>query len=401
MKKKLSAAISRIGPSATSVITDTARRMRADGIDIIGLSVGEPDQGVPDHIIEAASRAMRDGQTGYTAIDGTPELKAAITAKFARDNDLHVSSSQISVNCGGKHSIFNALMATLDPGDEVIIPAPYWVSYPEIVRLAGAMPVIVPTIAAASYKLAADTLSAAITPQTRWLILNSPGNPTGSVYSADELEALGNILSRHPHIMVLSDDIYEHIRYDDAPFATMAAVRPDLADRILTMNGVSKAYAMTGFRIGYATGPEWLIGAMARLQSQSTSNPSSVSQAAAVAALEGAQDFLGERIAQFRARRNYIVPALDALDGVSCRLPEGAFYAFAEAEGLMGRTAPDGTCIESDTDLARYFLETAHVAVVPGSAFGHGPAFRVSYAVSMDKLKEAMLRLEQAVAQLR
>ncbi len=393
---RLSQALSRIGPSATSVMTDAARQLRAQGVDIVSLSAGEPDFPTPDHVIAAATRAMHDGQTGYTTIDGTPELKAAIIAKFARDNALEFTPSQISVNCGGKHSIFNALMATLDPGDEVIVPAPYWVSYPEIVRLAGAMPVIVPTEARQGYKLSPEALARSITSATRWVILNSPGNPTGAVYSARELKALGAVLAAHPQVLVMSDDMYEHIRYTAAPYATIAAVRPDLAGRVLTLNGVSKAYAMTGFRIGYAGGPQWLIAAMAKLQSQSTSNPCSISQAASVAALNGPQDFLTDRADAFRARRDFIVPALNALKGVSCATPDGAFYAFAEADGLIGRTAPDGTVLATDRDLAHYFLHVAHVAVVPGSAFGHENAFRVSYAASMEVLEEAVRRLNRA-----
>ena len=396
----LSQAVSRIGSSATSVMTDTARKLRAQGVDIISLSVGEPDFPTPDHIVEAAAIAMGNGIVKYTTVDGTPALKSAISAKFLRENGIDYTSSQISVNCGGKHTIFNALMATLDPGDEVIIPAPYWVSYPEIVRFAGASPIILSTGIAAKYKLSPDALAAAITPRSKWLILNSPGNPTGAVYTRAELDALGEILAPHPRIMVLSDDIYEHIRYTVAPYATMAAVRPDLKDRVLTMNGVSKAYAMTGWRIGYAGGPEWLISAMARLQSQSTSNPATISQAAAVEALNGVQDFLKDRARAFRERRDVVVPALDAMEGVTCAMPDGAFYAFAEADGLIGRRTAGGLRIENDTDLAGYFLEHAHVAVVPGSAFGQGPAFRVSYAADMDTLQNAMRRLARAVAEL-
>lgn len=393
--------LARVQPSATSIVTDAARKLRAQGQDIISLSVGEPDFPTPGHIIDAATIAMQEGQTRYTTIDGTPALKDAISAKFATENGLAYTADQISVNCGGKHSIYNALAATLNPGDEVIIPAPHWVSYPEIVRLCGATPVIVAGKAAHKYKLQPSDLERAITPKTRWLILNSPGNPTGSVYNESELSALGDVLAQHPHVMILSDDIYEHIRYNGLAYATIAAVRDDLKARILTMNGVSKAYAMTGWRIGYAGGPEWLIKAMAKLQSQSTSNPCSISQAAAVAALQGPQAFLQERCESFRKRRDFMVDAIDDMDGLHCTVPDGAFYIFVEADDLIGRSQPSGAVIGNDVEIAEYLLNAARVAVVPGSAFGHAGAFRISYAAGMDDLKEASRRIAAALRELR
>jgi aspartate aminotransferase len=374
--------------------------LKAQGIDVIGLSAGEPDFDTPDFVKEAAIKAIRDGQTKYTAVDGTAPLKAAIAAKFKRDNGIEYSPKQITVNSGGKHTLFNALVATVDAGDEVIIPAPYWVSYPDIVQFAGGTPVIVMAGAAQHYKMLPEQLEAAITPKTRWLILNSPSNPTGAAYNAVELEALGQVLIRHPHVMLLTDDMYEHIWYAQSPFATMLQVCPELYDRTLTMNGASKAYAMTGWRIGYAGGPEWLIKAMGALQSQSTSNPCSISQAAALAALTGPQDFLKERNAKFKERRDLVVAMLNDAPGLSCPAPEGAFYVYPDASGVMGKTTPKGKKIETDADLIDYFLDDWRVAAVHGGAFGLSPGFRISYATSSDILKEACTRIQSACAAL-
>jgi aspartate aminotransferase len=397
---RLSSALDRIAPSATLAMTGRVIDLKAQGIDVIGLSAGEPDFDTPDFVKDAAIQAIRDGQTKYTAVDGTAPLKAAIAAKFKRDNGIDYSPKQITVNSGGKHTLFNALVATVDAGDEVIIPAPYWVSYPDIVQFAGGTPVIVMAGAAQSYKMLPEQLEAAITPKTRWLILNSPSNPTGAAYNAVELEALGQVLIRHPHVMLLSDDMYEHIWYAQSPFATMLQVCPELYDRTLTMNGASKAYAMTGWRIGYAGGPEWLIKAMGALQSQSTSNPCSISQAAALAALTGPQDFLKERNAKFKERRDLVVAMLNDAPGLSCPTPEGAFYVYPDASGVMGKTTPKGKKIETDADLIDYFLDDWRVAAVHGGAFGLSPGFRISYATSSDILKEACTRIQSACAAL-
>ena len=385
MQDRLSARIKLVTASATMAMTQAARDMRARGVDVIGLSAGEPDFATPDHVVEAASRAMRDGHTGYTAVDGIPELKAAVCAKFARDNGLDVSPSQINVSPGGKAVIWNALAVTCGPGDEVIVPSPCWVSYPDMVRLTGAVPVIVP--GGADFKITTEQLADAITPATRWLMLNSPSNPTGAVYGAAELEALAEVLRAHPHVMVLSDDIYEALVYGQARFATMASVAPDIRERCLTMNGVSKAYAMTGFRIGYAAGPEWLVKAMRKFMGQTTSNPATPSQWAAVAALEGPQDFLGGWRAEYRARAEVMVAALDAA-GLRCTLPDGAFYVFADCTALM-----EAREMASDADLAMAILEEAHVATVPGSAF-HAPGhLRLSYAASTAEIETACARI--------
>jgi aspartate aminotransferase len=397
---RLSSALVRIAPSATLAMTGRVIDLKAQGIDVIGLSAGEPDFDTPDFVKDAAIQAIRDGQTKYTAVDGTAPLKAAIAAKFKRDNGIDYSPKQITVNAGGKHTLFNALVATVDAGDEVIIPAPYWVSYPDIVQFAGGTPVIVMATAAQSYKMLPEQLEAAITPKTRWLILNSPSNPTGAAYNAVELEALGQVLIRHPHVMLLSDDMYEHIWYAQSPFATMLQVCPELYDRTLTMNGASKAYAMTGWRIGYAGGPEWLIKAMGALQSQSTSNPCSISQAAALAALTGPQDFLKERNTKFKERRDLVVAMLNDAPGLSCPTPEGAFYVYPDASGVMGKTTPKGKKIETDADLIDYFLDDWRVAAVHGGAFGLSPGFRISYATSSDILKEACTRIQSACAAL-
>lgn len=397
---RLSAALNRIAPSATLAMSGRVMDLKAQGIDVIGLSAGEPDFDTPDFVKDAAIQAIRDGHTNYTAVDGIAPLKTAIAAKFKRDNGIEYSNKQITVNAGGKHTLFNALVATVDKGDEVIIPAPYWVSYPDIVQYAGGTPVIVLAGAAQNYKMLPEQLEAAITSKTCWLILNSPSNPTGAAYTAAELKALGEVLLRHPQVMLLTDDMYEHIWYAKEPFATMLQVCPDLYDRTLTMNGASKAYAMTGWRIGYAGGPEWLIKAMGALQSQSTSNPCSISQYAALAALTGPQDFLKERNAAFKERRDLVVAMLNDAPGLSCPTPEGAFYVYPDATGVMGMTTPKGKKIETDEDLINYFLDDWQVAAVHGGAFGLSPGFRISYATSESILKEACNRVQSACAAL-
>ncbi|WP_439532768.1 pyridoxal phosphate-dependent aminotransferase [Polymorphobacter sp.] len=396
----LSAAIQRINPSPTIAITNKAATLKAEGRDVIGLAAGEPDFDTPDFVKEAAIAAIRAGKTKYTAVDGTPELKAAIQAKFKRDNNLDYGLDQITVNAGGKHTIFNALLATLDAGDEVIIPAPYWVSYPDIVQLAGATPVILPCGIDQGFKLLPAQLDAAITPKTKWLIFNSPSNPTGAAYTRAELAALGEVLLRHPHVLVMSDDMYEHIVYDDFDFGTLAEVTPGLFDRTLTVNGASKAYAMTGWRIGFAGGPAWLIKAISKLQSQSTSNPCSISMAATVAALNGDQSFLKERNAAFQRRRDLVVRMLNDTPGLICPRPEGAFYVYPDCAGLIGKCTPSGATLATDEDVAGYFLESQGVAVVHGAAFGGSPAFRISYATADSVLEDACRRIQKAVAAL-
>lgn len=396
----LSAALGRIAPSATLAMSGRVIDLKSQGVDVIGLSAGEPDFDTPDFVKDAAIEAIRSGQTKYTAVDGIAPLKAAIAAKFKRDNGIEYGPKQITVNAGGKHTLFNALVATVDKGDEVIIPAPYWVSYPDIVQFAGGTPVVIMATAAQNYKITPEQLDAAITPKTRWLILNSPSNPTGAAYSAIELEALGQVLIKHKHVMLLTDDMYEHIWYAQSPFATMLTVCPKLYDRTLTMNGASKAYAMTGWRIGYAGGPEWLIKAMADLQSQSTSNPCSISQHAALAALTGPQDFLKERNAVFKERRDLVVAMLNDAPGLNCPTPEGAFYVYPDASGVMGKTTAKGKKIETDADLIDYFLDDYRVAAVHGGAFGLSPGFRISYATSTELLKEACTRIQSACAAL-
>ncbi len=394
----LSAAINRISPSPTIAVTNKAAELKAAGHDIIGLGAGEPDFDTPDFVKEAAIDAIRKGQTKYTAVDGTPALKAAVQAKFKRDNNLDYALDEISVNVGGKQTIFNAMVATLDPGDEVVIPAPYWVSYPDIVQFCGATPVIVPCGIEQGFKLLPEQLDAAITAQTKWVILNSPSNPTGAAYSAAEIRALADVLLGHPHVYVLTDDMYEHVVYDDFKFASIAEVEPRLFARTLTVNGASKAYAMTGWRIGFAGGPKPIIKAMAKIQSQSTSNPCSIAQAAVVAALNGPQDFLKERNTAFQARRDLVVSMLNQANGLSCPRPEGAFYVYPDCSGLIGRTTPGGKLLDSDEAVAAYFLETEGVAVVHGAAFGLSPAFRISYATSMQALEEACRRIQRACA---
>ncbi|MBX9731954.1 MAG: pyridoxal phosphate-dependent aminotransferase [Sphingomonas sp.] len=393
-----SAALDRIKPSPTLAITSRVFELKAQGIDVIGLGAGEPDFDTPDFVKEAAIKAIRDGKTKYTNVDGTPELKAAIIAKFRRDNGLDYAANQITVNVGGKHTLFNAMVATLDAGDEVIVPAPYWVSYPDVVLFTGGVPVIIAAGADQHYKISPAQLEAAITPKTKWLILNSPSNPTGAAYSATELRALGEVLIRHPHVWVLADDMYEHILYDDFEFATIAQVCPELYDRTLTMNGCSKAYAMTGWRIGYAGGPAWLIKAMGKLQSQSTSNPCSIAQAAAVAALNGDQSFLKERNTAFQARRDLVVSMLNQTNGMTCPRPEGAFYVYPEFSALIGKRTPKGVVIDTDETMVAYLLDEARVAAVQGAAFGLSPAMRISYATSENLLREACERIQTACA---
>lgn len=397
---RTSAALGRIQPSATLAMTDRVIAMKREGKDIIGLSAGEPDFDTPDFVKDAAIAAIRAGQTKYTNVDGTADLKDAIAGKFKRDNELSYAANQISVNSGGKHTLFNALLATVEAGDEVIIPAPYWVSYPDIVNFAGGTPVIVAAGADQFYKITPEQLEAAITPRTRWVLLNSPSNPTGAAYSGEELLALGEVLRRHPDVLILTDDMYEHIWYAPTPFKTIAQVCPDLYERTLTVNGVSKSYSMTGWRIGYAGGPQWIIKAMAKLQSQSTSNPCSISQAAAAAALKGDQEFLVERNAAFKRRRDLVVAMLNDAPGLNCPTPEGAFYVYPDASGCIGKKSPQGKTIETDEDLINYFLEAQGVAAVHGGAFGLAPAFRVSYATSEELLKKACTKIQEACADL-
>ena len=389
----IAASLGRIKPSPTIAVTNLARELQAQGRDIIGLGAGEPDFDTPDHIKEAAIAAIRAGDTKYTAVDGTPALKAAISAKFARENGLAYKPEQITVGTGGKQVLYNALMATIDPGDEVLIPAPYWVSYPDMVLLAGGTPVAIDCTAEASFKLQPAQLEAAITPKTKWLILNSPSNPTGAAYTEAELKALTDVLVKHPHVHVMTDDMYEHLVYDDFRFTTPAQIEPRLYERTLTVNGVSKAYAMTGWRIGYAGGPAALIKAIGKVQSQSTSNPCSISQAAAVAALDGPQDFLPERNAVFKERRDLIVGLLNEAPGLDCPTPEGAFYVYPSCAGVIGRKTPAGEVIGSSEAFAKYLLEEGGVAVVHGSAFGLDPHFRISYATATEQLEEAGKRI--------
>ena len=396
-----SVALARISPSPTLMMTQRARDLKAAGRDVISLSAGEPDFDTPDHVKEAAIAAIRRGETKYTAVDGIPELKAAAIEKFRRDNGLNYAPSQISVAPGGKAIIYNAIMATMNEGDEAVIPAPYWVSYPDIVHLAGGKPVIVRTTEADGFLLRPDALERAITPRTKWLIFNSPSNPTGAAYDRASLRALADVLLKHPQVMILSDDIYEHILYDGQEFATLAEVEPRLFDRTLTLNGASKAYAMTGWRIGYAGGPEKLVAAMAKIMSQSTTNPCSISQWAAVAALNGDHGFLAERNASFKARRDRVVAMLNEAAGISCRTPEGAFYVYPSCSGAIGKTTPAGRKIETDEDFAVSLLDAEGVAVVFGAAFGLSPYFRISYAAAMADLEEACRRIQRFCGVLR
>jgi aspartate aminotransferase len=397
----LSDTLARVKPSPTIAVTNKARELAAAGRDIIGLGAGEPDFDTPQNIKDAAKRAIDEGRTKYTAVDGIPELKAAIVAKFRRENGLEYTPAQVTVGSGGKQVLYNALVATLNPGDEVIIPAPYWVSYPDMVLLAGGTPVFVEGPMQTGYKITAEQLEAAITPRTKWLIFNSPSNPSGAGYSAAELKALTDVLMRHPHVWVMTDDMYEHLAFGDFKFATPAQVEPGLYARTLTCNGVSKAYAMTGWRIGYAAGPEMLIKAIAKVQSQSTSNPCSISQWAAVEALNGPQDYIPASRAAFERRRNLVVAALNECPGIRCPMPEGAFYVYPSIADCIGKTSAGGVKIADDEAFAAALLEETGVAVVFGAAFGLSPNFRVSYATSDAALTEACARIKRFCEGLR
>jgi len=396
----LASRLSAIKPSPTIAVSNMAAEMKAAGKDVIGLGAGEPDFDTPDHVKAAARTAMDEGKTKYTAVDGIPQLKAAIVDKFARENNITCTPDMVTVGTGGKQVLYNALMATLDKGDEVIIPAPYWVSYPDMVLLAEGTPVPVECPQSDGFKLTPAALEAAITPRTKWLILNSPSNPTGAAYSADDLRSLAEVLRKHPHVHIMVDDMYEHLVYDGFVFATLAEVAPDLQDRTLTINGVSKAYCMTGWRIGYATGPQALIKAMAKIQSQSTSNPNSIAQWAAVEALNGPLDFMADNLVHFAARRTLVSDALNAIDGMDCFVPEGAFYVYPNISGLLGRTTPEGKQLETDGDFVSYLLESQGVATVQGAAFGLSPHFRISYATGTAVLEDAMARIARACAAL-
>jgi aspartate aminotransferase len=393
--------LSVIKPSPTVAMNSKAMEMAAAGEDVIGLAVGEPDFDTPDHIKQAGIEAIRSGDTKYTAPDGRPELKSAICRKLKRENGLEYDNSQITVGNGGKHVLYNALMASVNPGDEVIIPAPYWTSYPDMVLLAEGTPVTVACTVESGFKLTGEALDAAITPKTKWLILNSPSNPTGAAYSWDEMKAITDVLLKHPHVWVMTDDMYEHLVYDGFQFCTPAQVEPKLYDRTLTVNGVSKAYAMTGWRIGYAAGAKVLIDAIRKVQSQSTTNPSSISQTAAVEALDGQQNYRAEWIESFKRRRDLVVKGVNEAAGLTCNTPEGAFYVYPSCAGTIGKKTPDGKVIENDDDFAFYLLESEKVVVVPGSAFGLSPNFRISYATSDEKLAEACKRIQRACAALR
>lgn len=393
---RLAPRLDRIKPSPSSMAGQRARELRAQGRDIVSLTAGEPDFETPQHIKEAATRALAEGQTRYTDVGGTPALKAAVAQKFERENGLHYAANEIIVGTGAKQVIFNALMCTVDEGDEVIVPAPYWVSYPDIVLLAGGTPVFVDCPAEQGFKLQPEALERAITPRTRWLVLNSPNNPSGATFSREDLLALAEVLRRHPQVLVLTDDIYEHLLYDGRSFATLAQVAPDLKERTLTVNGVSKAYAMTGWRIGFGGGPAALIKAMVKLQSQSTSGASAVGQAAAVAALTGPQDFIAGHRAQFQARRDTVVAALNAIDGIECHAPEGAFYVFARCSGLFGLRTPAGTRIETSDDWVMHLLDAQNLAALQGSAYGVPTHFRLSFATSTERLLEGCRRIAQA-----
>tara|TARA_Y100001934_G_scaffold59581_2_gene73829 strand:+ start:427 stop:1641 length:1215 start_codon:yes stop_codon:yes gene_type:complete len=392
--------MSLIKPSPTMAVTKMAAELKAAGQDIIGLGAGEPDFDTPDHIKNAAIEAIKNGETKYTAVDGTPALKKAIAKKFYKDNSIKYNIDEIIVSVGGKQVLYNALMSSINPGDEVIIPSPFWVSYPDMVSLAGGVPIIVEGKEKNNFKIQPDDIRDKISTKTKWIIINSPSNPTGSSYSADELRVIGHLLLEHENIFVMSDDIYEKIIYDDFKFFSLAEVVPELKDRILTVNGVSKAYAMTGWRIGYAGGPKHLITAMSKLQSQSTSNPSSISQAAALAALEGPEEFLLERNERFKTRRNMVVKMLNECNGLSCIKPSGAFYVYPSCSGIIGKSSKEGKLIENSIDFSAYLLESVGVAVVPGSAFGADPFFRISYATSDSILEEACNRIKKVCEQL-
>ena len=389
----ISDSLKRIKPSPTIAVTQKAKELKAAGKDVIGLGAGEPDFDTPDNIKKAAIDAIQSGDTKYTAVDGTKDLKQAIVKKFKRENNLNYTIDQITVGAGGKHVIYNLMMATLNKGDEVIIPAPYWVSYPDIVLLAGANPIVIECSEEQGFKLSAKDLEAKITNNTKWLILNSPSNPTGACYSEQEIKNLSQVLKRNPHVNILSDDIYEHITYDNFKFFTIAQI-PEIKNKVITMNGVSKSYAMTGWRIGYAAGDKDIIKAIAKIQSQSTTNPSSISQAAAVEALNGKQDFIPVRAKAFQERRDFVVNSLNAIEGISCLKPQGAFYVFPNCKGLIGKKDKSGKKITNDTEFVQSLLENNDVAVVQGSAFGLEGFFRISYATSMEKLEIAMKRIK-------
>jgi len=401
MSSFLADSLSRVKPSATMAVTDMARQLRAAGRDVIGLGAGEPDFDTPENIKQAAIDAIARGETKYTAVTGIDELKQAICDKFKRDNHLDYEPAQVFVAPGGKPVIYDAMMATLNPGDEVVIPAPYWVSYPDIVNLAGGQPVAVETRAEDGFKLQPEDLDAAITDKTKWFIFNSPSNPSGAAYSAEELKKLTDVLLKYPHVWILTDDMYEHLVYDNFVFATPAEVEPQLYERTLTMNGVSKAYCMTGWRIGYCAGPLALIKAMTKIQSQSTSNPTSISQWAALEALNGPQDFIAEHNTHFKRRRDLVVKLLNDAQGIECITPEGAFYVYPSCAGCIGKAAPDGTVIDGDEAFAKALLEAEGVAVVHGEAFGLSPFFRISYATSDENLVEACTRIQRFTAALK
>jgi aspartate aminotransferase len=395
MTDNVSQALKRVKPSATMAMSAKARALKAAGRDCISLSQGEPDFDTPENIKDAAIRAIREGKTKYTDVDGITELKDAICGKFKRENGLEYKRSQINVSPGGKPVIFNALMATLNPGDEVVIPAPYWVSYPDMALLCGGTPVFVDATLEAGFKITPQALAKAITPRTKWVMLNSPSNPSGAAYTADELKALAAVIVEHPHVLVLTDDMYEHLTYGDFSFATIAQVEPRLYDRTLTMNGVSKAYSMTGWRIGYAAGPEWLIKAMANVMGQTTSNPCSISQWAAVEALNGTQDFIPKNKRLFQERRDLVVSMLNQAQGLKCPTPEGAFYVYPSCADTIGKRAPSGKVIDTDQTFALELLEAENVAVVHGTAFGLAPCFRISYATSNASLEDACARIQR------
>ena len=388
----ISDSLKKIKPSPTIAVTQKARELKAAGKDVIGLGAGEPDFDTPENIKQAAIKAINDGDTKYTAVDGTPALKKAIVEKFKKENNLDYTADQITVGAGGKHVIYNAMMATLNEGDEVIVPAPYWVSYPDIVLLAGGKPVVMECDEKQSFKINPSDLEKFITPKTKWIILNSPSNPTGACYSEKDIREIAKVLEKHPHVYILSDDIYEHVTYEGFKFFTIAQIE-GLKERVLTMNGVSKAYSMTGWRIGYAAGPKEIIKAIAKIQSQSTTNPSSISQAASVEALSGTQDFIKKRADSFQERRDFVVKALNDIEGIECLTPDGAFYVFPSCKGLMGKKDTNGKEIKSDTDFVQSLLENSGIAVVQGSAFGLEGFFRISYATSMDNLKKALEKI--------
>jgi len=396
----ISDSLNRIKPSATMVITAKATQLKREGKKVIGLSSGEPDFDTPQHVKQAAIDAINSGYTKYTNIEGIPELRQSIVEKFKKDNDLNYDVSNVIVGTGGKQILFNALMSSLNKDDEVIIPAPYWVSYPDMTLLAGGKPIFVDCSSETNFKLTGEALDKVITKNSKWLILNSPSNPTGSCYSISELEEIANVVRKHENLYVMTDDIYEYIVYDNFKFYTLAQVAPDLKDRILTVNGVSKSYCMTGWRIGYAAGPSLLIKAMIKIQGQSTSNPSSISQYAALAGISGSKEFLEPCLNAFDERRHHVVDKLNSIDGISCILPEGAFYAYPNVSGLIGKKTQNGKTLNNDAEIVEWLLESAEVAAVPGVAFGLEPYFRVSYATSLEVLKEAMNRIEKAVLTL-